>query len=69
MTHTALDRINLEADGRQAFKKGWPATECPYAFKNTPCWQDKDYERFDREFRWKMDAWMDGWIGAQKAAK
>jgi len=51
--------------GRNAFKRGVPAADCPFAFRNTPCWETKDYVRFEIEFREKMNAWMHGWIDAQ----
>lgn len=59
----------IESRGREAFEHGIPGSECPYAYNKSPFWDTKDQDRFDREWRWKLDAWMRGWISAQRASK
>lgn len=54
--------------GAQAFKDGKRAAEGPFSFKNTPAWPN-DYERFNRDYRARMNSWMRGWLDAQKDAK
>lgn len=58
----------LKKSGEAAFKFGAPATDCPYTFDKSPYWDAKDYAGFNT-VRWKMDAWMAGWIQAQKESK
>ena len=53
-----------ERAGWYAFRQGYKAGECPYCFDQTDCWPN-DVERFNREYRAKMDDWMRGWIKAQ----
>lgn len=61
------DLAEIEQAGRDAFTSGVVANACPFTFINSPCWERKDYNRFEREYRIKMDAWMKGWINARKA--
>lgn len=58
----------LEREGRAAFEAGAPATDCPYTFDKSAFWDRKDYVQFET-VRWKLDAWMKGWIAAQKEAR
>jgi len=55
----------IEAEGREAYRSGRRASEGPYSFCNTPFYPI-DTDGFDREVRWKLDAWMRGWIAQQK---
>ena len=57
----------IEQEGRDAFKRGAKASECPYTFDRTRFYP-KDYEGFNT-VRWKLDAWMDGWLDEQKKAR
>lgn len=59
--------VEAERAGEVAFEQGLLATDCPYAFIVSPCWDTKDYARFDREFKPKLNAWMRGWIQAKAA--
>lgn len=59
--------FDIEKAGREAFIAGAPATDCPYTFDKSVYWDRKDYAGFDT-VRWKLDAWMKGWIEAQKAS-
>ena len=56
------DEINKM--GREAFNAGTAASECPYSFNKSKFWPS-DYEGFNRD-RWKLDAWMHGWLSARK---
>lgn len=57
--------FEIEQQGRAAFVAGAPATDCPYTFDRSAFWDRKDYNGFNT-VRWKLDAWMKGWIEAQK---
>lgn len=61
-------RLALQEAGKQAFKDGRGAAECPYAFRSSPYWPN-DCDGFDANYRWKLDAWMSGWIAAQKESR
>lgn len=52
--------------GYEARKRDVAATECPWAFKNSPFWEKKDYDGFNREWHLLLDQWMSGWITANK---
>jgi hypothetical protein len=58
----------IKQQGRDAFLAGQRATDCPYTFDRSDFWMRKDYDGFNT-VRWKLDAWMAGWIGAQKEAQ
>lgn len=58
----------LKQAGKEAFITGAPATDCPYTFDKSDFWDRKDYNGF-QTVRWKLDAWMAGWIEARKNAK
>ena len=61
-----LDQNSPEyAEGVKAHRAGIKATDCPYSFIKTPHYP-KDYEGFNRNFRFKLDQWMAGWIAEQK---
>lgn len=60
--------LSIECAGRDAFKAGIAATECPYAFIKTPCYPNQ-HARFDAEYRDKMNAWMRGWLNEQKRSQ
>jgi hypothetical protein len=53
--------------GQDAFRARVSATECPFAFRRSTYWPS-DYEGFNRHVLWKLTAWMDGWLKAQKEA-
>ena len=53
--------MHIEIEGRDAFRAGIGANDCPYAFIKTPCYPNQT-GRFDAEYRAKLDAWMRGWI-------
>ena len=55
----------IEREGRAAFEARVPATDCPYTFDKSKFWASKSYEGFNT-VRWKLDAWMKGWLDAQK---
>lgn len=57
----------IEQEGREAFKRGEGASGCPYSFGRSQFWARKDYVGFET-VRWKLNAWMDGWIAEQKLA-
>lgn len=59
--------LNIEIEGRNAFRKGLHASDCPYSFCNTPCYPNK-YVKFDVEYRPKLDAWMRGWINEKNVS-
>jgi hypothetical protein len=59
----------IEKAGREAFNMGVSGSECPYAYIKSPYWESLDQAGFDREWRWKLDCWMRGWIGAQKESR
>ena len=63
------NQLQYEIEGRNAFDAGRSANDCPYCFIATPCWANKDYNRFDAEYRWKLDAWMKGWINARDRSR
>ena len=54
----------IKAEGKAAFAAGARATDCPYTFDKSPFWRTKDYDGFNT-VRWKLDAWMAGWIEAR----
>jgi hypothetical protein len=54
-------REQIEAEGRQAYRNNRAASEGPYSFCNTPYYPN-DTDGFNRNARWKLDAWMRGWI-------
>lgn len=59
------DERTIQREGELAFDKGVPAADCPYSFNKTTFWTTKDYSGF-ATVRWKLDAWMIGWLQAKK---
>lgn len=60
----ADDPYVIRMEGVRAFNSGTPATDCPYTFDKSTFWMAKDYAGF-ATVRWKLDAWMAGWIEEQ----
>ena len=58
---------DIKDAGRRAYLAGQKASDCPYTFDRSSFWARKDYIGFDT-VRWKLDAWMAGWIEEQRAA-
>lgn len=59
---------SIKQAGKEAFRAGFGADACPYTFDKSEFWDKKDYAGFN-EVRWKLDAWMAGWIEAQKESR
>jgi len=51
--------------GAEAFRAGVSAANCPYCFEKTVHYP-KDTEGLERNFRYKLNQWMAGWIEAKK---
>lgn len=58
-----LNSYQIWVLGQEARKAGIPANECPFAFNRSAFWPS-NYAGFNA-VRWKLDAWMKGWMGAQ----
>ena len=58
----------IKQAGKEAFAAGVPATDCPYTFDKSEFWDKKDYNGF-HTIRWRLDAWMAGWIEGQREAR
>ncbi len=55
-------------EGKKAFHDLIGADNSPYAFFNTEYWASRNYRGFET-MRWKLDAWMRGWIDARDASR
>ena len=55
----------IEQEGKEAFLREVPAADCPYSFIRSAFWERKDTVGFNT-VRWKLDAWMKGWLAAQR---
>jgi hypothetical protein len=58
----------IKQEGKTVFLAGGAAKDCPYTFDRSPFWDRKDYTGFNA-VRWKLDAWMAGWIEAQRNSR
>ena len=63
MTTTEIKRA-----GKEAFQRGELTGDCPYTFQQSEFWKARDYDGFNT-VRWKLDAWMAGWIEGQREAR
>jgi len=52
-------RKAIYEQGQSARLVGVPFWVCPYLFSTVGV----DQETFDRDYRWKLNAWFDGWAG------
>ena len=55
----------FDQEGEAARRNGLGGWQCPYCFAEAKV----DQETFDRDWRWKMAAWMRGWKRADDALK
>ena len=60
-----IDPRILEQEGREARLNDAPASGCPYTFDKSEYWDSKDHDGFNT-VRWKLDAWMRGWLQIDK---
>lgn len=58
----------IKQEGKDAFAAGALATDCPYSFDRSAFWDAKDYTGFNA-VRWRLDAWMAGWIEAKRESR
>ena len=58
----------IKQQGKEAFASGSRASNCPYTFDKSAFWKGRDYTGFNA-VRWKLDAWMAGWIEAQRESR
>lgn len=68
MNDYSINPHSLKREGELAFKMGAKAGDCPYTFDKSIYWATRDTDAF-QTIRWKLDAWMDGWLKAQKEAR
>ena len=63
-----MSQVDIKEEGLFAYMADTSASECPYSFKKSEFWENKDYAGFE-SVRWKLDAWMSGWLEAERKGR
>ena len=58
----------IKEEGMNSYMADMSASDCPYSFQKSAFWDNKDYTGFE-SVRWKLDAWMSGWLEAERKGR